>query len=62
LYFNEQAKKKQIETTAIEDYGVNLTPLNEVVSVLEPPTRSAGVMVANVDELLDKLRNEAKVL
>jgi electron transfer flavoprotein beta subunit len=39
-----------------------LAPHHEVLSVIEPPTRKAGIMVANVDELLDKLKNEAKVL
>jgi electron transfer flavoprotein beta subunit len=37
-------------------------PRNKVLAVLEPPPRKGGVMVASVDELIDKLRNEAKVL
>lgn len=41
---------------------MDLTPHNAVIEVLEPPTRQAGVLVENVDELLDKLKNEAKVL
>jgi electron transfer flavoprotein beta subunit len=57
-----KAKKKPVETLMAEDMGVDLAPRNEVLEVLEPPSRKEGVTVANVDELLDKLRNEAKVL
>jgi electron transfer flavoprotein beta subunit len=57
-----KAKKKPVDTMAAEDMGVDLSPRNEVLEVVEPPGRKEGVMVANVDELLDKLRNEAQVL
>lgn len=57
-----KAKKKPVETMSADDLGVDLTPRNTVLEVMEPPSRKAGVMVATVDELIDKLRNEAKVL
>lgn len=57
-----KAKKKPVETMSADYLGVDLTPRNTVLEVMEPPSRKAGVMVATVDELIDKLRNEAKVL
>ena len=57
-----QAKKKPLETVQAETLGVNLKPRMEIVKVAEPPQRPAGVKVADVGELLDKLRNEAKVI
>ena len=57
-----KAKKKKVDTIKADDLGVDLTPQNEVVEVFEPPPRKEGIMVENVDELLEKLRNEAGVL
>jgi electron transfer flavoprotein beta subunit len=57
-----KAKKKPVETLAADDMGVDLAPPVIVEEVMEPPPRKEGVMVADVDELIDKLRNEAKVL
>jgi electron transfer flavoprotein beta subunit len=57
-----KAKKKKVETISADELGLDLTPRNKVLEVMEPPPRKAGVMVADVDELIDKLRNEAKVL
>lgn len=57
-----KAKKKKVETLKADDLGVELAPHNKVLEVMEPPPRKAGVMVESVDELIDKLRNEAKVL
>jgi electron transfer flavoprotein beta subunit len=57
-----KAKKKKVDTISADELGVDLTPRNKVLEVMEPPPRKAGVMVADVDELIDKLRNEAKVL
>mmetsp|Transcript_57143 Transcript_57143/g.66797 ORF Transcript_57143/g.66797 Transcript_57143/m.66797 type:complete len:257 (-) Transcript_57143:168-938(-) len=56
------AKKKKIEKIVAEDMGIDLEPMNEVVEVYEPSAREAGVLVNNVDELLDKLRNEASAI
>ncbi len=57
-----KARSKPIEVVEAESLGVNITPRMEVLKVEEPPKRSAGIKVADVDELLDKLRNEAKVI
>jgi len=57
-----KAKKKKVQVLAADEMGVDLQPHNQVLEVLEPPPRKAGVMVESVDELIDKLRNEAKVL
>jgi len=57
-----KAKKKPIDQLSPEDLGVDVTPRLTTLKVEEPPTRASGVKVADVDELLDKLRNEAKVI
>ncbi|RMD63373.1 MAG: electron transfer flavoprotein subunit beta/FixA family protein [Alphaproteobacteria bacterium] len=57
-----KAKKKPIETLTPADLGVDTTPRVSVLQVVEPPARKAGVKVASVAELVDKLRNEAKVI
>ena len=57
-----KAKKKPIEVLSPEDLGVDVTPRLETLQVVEPPPRQAGVIVANVAELVDKLKNEAKVI
>ena len=45
-----------------EGIGVDITPRLELVSVAEPPERQAGVKVDDVGQLLDKLKNDAKVI
>jgi len=45
-----------------DDLGVDVTPRLTVVKVEEPPKRQAGVMVEDVSQLVEKLRNEAKVI
>lgn len=57
-----KAKKKPVETINLADMGIDATPRLKVTKVEAPSERSGGVMVADVDELLDKLRNEAKVI
>ena len=57
-----RAKKKPFEIKTPGDYGVDVTPRLTVVSVTEPPARKAGVIVASVAELVDKLKNEAGVI
>ncbi len=57
-----KAKKKPIETIKAADLGVDTTPRLKTLKVEEPPKRQAGVKVKSVAELVDKLRNEAKVL
>ena len=57
-----KAKKKPIDTYSPEDLGVDVTPRLSTVKVAEPPARKAGIKVADVAELVDKLKNEAKVI
>ena len=57
-----KAKKKTIETMRPEDLGVDIASRLTIRSVIEPPRRDAGVIVGGVSELVDKLRNEAKVI
>lgn len=57
-----KAKRKPLDVIAASELVDDLTPLVRVVGYELPPERAAGVMVADVDELLDKLRNEAKVI
>ena len=57
-----KAKKKPIETIPAADLGVDVAPRLKTLKVSPPPTRSAGVKVGSVAELVDKLRNEAMVI
>ena len=57
-----KAKKKPLDTIAVADLGVDITPSLEILKVVEPPKRSGGVKLADVNELVDKLKNEAKVI
>ena len=57
-----KAKKKTIETMWPEDLGVDIASRLTIRSVTEPPRRDAGIIVGGVSELVDKLRNEAKVI
>ena len=57
-----KARKKPIETVKPSDLGVDASPRLTVVKVEEPAKRQAGVKVGTVAELVDKLRNEAKVI
>ena len=57
-----KAKKKPIEQLNAKDLGVDLTNRIQQIKVEEPPKRKAGIKVANVAELVSKLKNEAKVL
>ncbi|MEM5344551.1 electron transfer flavoprotein subunit beta/FixA family protein [Paraburkholderia azotifigens] len=57
-----KAKKKPLETIKPEDLGVDITPRLKTLKVAEPPRRSAGVKMADVRALVEKLKNEAKVL
>ncbi len=57
-----KAKKKPIEQLNASDLGVDITPRIEQVKVEEPPKRKAGIKVSSVAELVQKLKNEAKVI
>jgi electron transfer flavoprotein beta subunit len=57
-----KAKKKPLETVKTEALDVDITPRLSTLSVTEPPQRKGGVLVADVKELINKLRTEAKVI
>jgi electron transfer flavoprotein beta subunit len=57
-----KAKKKELTVTNISDLGVDVSPRTELLSVELPPSRDAGIVVESVDELIEKLKNEAKVI
>ena len=57
-----KAKKKPLDQMSATDLGVDTKPRIEHIKVEEPPKRKAGIKVANVAELVNKLKNEAKVI
>ena len=57
-----KAKKKPIEQINSSDLGIDTKPRIEQIKVEEPPKRKAGIKVASVEELVQKLKNEAKVI
>ncbi len=57
-----KAKRKKIETIKLEEMGIDFEPRLTIESVEKPIEREGGVILESVDELVDKLRNEAKVI
>ena len=57
-----KARRKPIESKMAEEYQLDLTPRLEIVSITPPPKRKQGETVENIDQLIDKLKNEAGVL
>jgi len=57
-----KAKKKPIDEKLPEDYNLEISPMLEIVKVSEPAQREAGIKVETVEELVDKLKNEAGVI
>jgi electron transfer flavoprotein beta subunit len=57
-----KAKKKPLDTFTPEALGVDVSPRLETIRVINPPARAAGARVTSAAELVDKLRNEAKVI
>ena len=57
-----QAKKKELSIQNVSDLGIDVSDRTSILSVELPPTREAGVMVDSVEELVEKLKNEAKVI
>ena len=57
-----KAKKKPLDKKTPDELGVDVTPTLKTVKVIEPPERSAGQKVGSIDELVDKLKNEVKVI
>ena len=57
-----KAKKKPLDVLTPDELGVDMTPTVEVVKVEAPAERAAGIKVESVEQLVDKLKNEAKVI
>jgi electron transfer flavoprotein beta subunit len=57
-----KAKKKPLDSLSVDDLGVDIKPRLTIVKVEEPAAREAGIKVADVKELVEKLKNEAKVI
>ena len=57
-----KAKKKELNVIPAADLGIDLGCRTELLSVELPPSREAGIIVETVDDLVDKLKNEAKVI
>ena len=57
-----KAKKKQLDTVKPEDLGVDVAPRLKTLKVAEPAKRGAGIKVPDIATLVDKLKNEAKVI
>ena len=57
-----KAKKKPIDLVSVDDLGVDVSPRIKIIKVEAPGKREAGVMVESVEDLVQKLQNEAKVL
>ena len=57
-----KAKKKPLETLSSSDLGLDLSPRQNTLKVTPPPERAAGIMVDDIGQLVDKLKNEAKVI
>ena len=57
-----KAKKKELTIKNVNDLGIDVSPRTELLSVELPPSRDAGIIVESVAELVDKLKNEAKVI
>jgi electron transfer flavoprotein beta subunit len=57
-----KAKKKPLDSLTAGDLGVDIAPRLTIVKVEEPAARAAGIKVGDVQELVSKLKNEAKVI
>ena len=57
-----KAKKKELKVIPLADTGVDASPRTELLNVELPAAREAGIMVDSVEQLVDKLKNEAKVI
>tara|TARA_B100000315_G_C14433903_1_gene521465 strand:+ start:30 stop:779 length:750 start_codon:yes stop_codon:yes gene_type:complete len=57
-----KAKKKPIDDISIEELGIDISPRNKILKVIQPPKREKGIMVKDVAELVQKLKHEAKVI
>ena len=60
--FQHNESKQKIETIESKDLNLDISPRLEILEVNDPPERKAGIKVADVSNLVDKLKNEAKVI
>ena len=57
-----KAKKKPLDTIQADSFNLDLNPRHQILEVSEPPERGSGIVVESVEQLVDKLKNEAKVI
>ena len=57
-----KAKRKPLDVKAAADFGLDLTARTKLIKVTPPAERKAGIIVESIDELVEKLKNEAKVI
>jgi electron transfer flavoprotein beta subunit len=57
-----KSKQKPLATLTLDELGVNASPRTKLLGVEPPAQRQAGIMVSDVTQLIDKLKNEAKVI
>jgi len=57
-----KAKRKPLDVKPAADFGIDLSPRSNVIKVTTPAQRQAGIVVSSIDELVEKLKNEAKVI
>lgn len=57
-----KAKRKPLDVKSAADFGIDLTPRTKLLKVAPPAEREAGIKVASIDELINKLKTEAKVI
>ena len=57
-----KAKKKPINEIKINDLGIDINQRLDILKVEEPSKRQSGIMLKTIEELVDKLKNEAKVI
>ncbi len=57
-----KAKRKPLVVKSAADFGIDLSPRANLIKVTPPAERQAGIIVESVDELVEKLKNEAKVI
>ncbi|MDE0113629.1 MAG: electron transfer flavoprotein subunit beta/FixA family protein [Albidovulum sp.] len=58
----QRAKRKRMDVKTPSDYGIDASPRLDILKTVEPDARQAGVIVGSVDELIEKLRDEAEVI
>ena len=57
-----KAKRKPLDVKPADSFGIDLSPRTQILKVTPPAEREAGIIVESIDELVQKLKNEAKVI